>query len=301
MHIPVLREEVIFFLNPGANQSFIDCTVGEGGHTLEILKRNGPEGKVLGIDWDKEMIERTEQKFERWPELKKRLKLVVGSFADLEKIAKENEMGCISGILLDIGFSLTHIKESGRGFSFLKEEPLIMRYDWPSKRQVLTAHEIVNIWPREEIEQVLKKYGEEKFYKQIAGNIVQSRKQKGIETTFDLVKLIRNATPSWYHHQRIHPATKTFQALRIEVNQELENLERALEQALRMLTRDGVIVVISFHSLEDRIVKNFFKKAQEEKKLKIITKKPVRASEKERRENPSSGSARLRAAKKISL
>ena len=293
IHKPVLLKEVIEYLNVGKNKNYIDCTVGEGGHAIEILKRNGPKGKVLGIEIDPELYKKLKK------EKLERLILVNDSFSKLKEIVKRENFGLISGILLDLGLSSWHIEKSGRGFSFLRDEPLIMRYDWDEAKSVLTAERIVNEWSEKEIERILKEYGEERFAKRISREIVRARKVKPIKTTFQLVEVIKKSVPSFYQHQRIHFATKTFQALRIAVNNELENLKIALPQALEVLERGGRLVVISFHSLEDRIVKNFLKEKEREGKIKILTKKPIRPSKEEIRKNPRSRSAKLRAALKI--
>ncbi len=269
MHIPVLQKEVIEYLDPQLNESFIDCTINGGGHARAILERIKPRGKVLGIEWDEEIC--------------KKLKLgnlivINDSYVNLKNIAKD--FSPVNGILFDLGMSSWHLEESGRGFSFLKNEPLDMRYSLSNE---LTAEKIVNNYSLKEIEKIIKEYGEERFAKRIAKAIVENRP---IKTTFqlrDIIKIPRG---------KVHPATRTFQALRIAVNNELENLEKALPQAEELLAPGGRLVVISFHSLEDRIVKNFFKNSN----LNILTKKPIKCSEQELKINPRSRSAKLRAA-----
>jgi 16S rRNA (cytosine1402-N4)-methyltransferase len=290
IHKPVLLKEVIEYLNVGKNKNYVDCTIGEGGHAIEILKRNGPKGKVLGIEIDPELYKKLkEEKLER-------LILVNDSYSNLKEIVEREGFKEIHGILFDLGISSWHIEKSGRGFSFLRDEPLIMRYD---RRQKLTAERIVNEWPEKEIERILKEFGEERFAKRIAREIVRARKVKPIKTTFQLVEVIKKAVPSFYQHRKIHFATKAFQALRIAVNNELENLKIALPQAIDVLENGGRLVVISFHSLEDRIVKNFLKEKEREGKIKILTKKPIRPSKEEIIKNPRSRSAKLRGALKI--
>lgn len=293
-HIPVLQKEVLEYLDPKPNENFIDCTIGEGGHTLAILEKNGPKGKVLGIEWDPELYKKLSRS--DLDRLKARLILVNDNFANLEEIAKSQKFRSVSGILFDIGMSSWHLEESGRGFSFLKEEPLDMRYN---PQNPLSAEKIVNYWSALEIEKILEIHGEERFSKQIAKYIISFREVKPIKTTFQLVEIIKKATPDWYHRRKIHPATKTFQALRIAVNDELNNLEKALPQALNILKPGGRIAVISFHSLEDRIIKNFLKEKAKENILKILTKKPIKPSLEEIKINPRSRSAKLRAAKKL--
>jgi 16S rRNA (cytosine1402-N4)-methyltransferase len=289
MHIPVLQKEVFQYLNPQSNENFIDCTIGSGGHTLAILEKNGPGGKVLGIDADLEQIENCKLKIENF---KKRVILACDNFSNLKEIVKRKRFRNVQGILFDLGMSSWHLEESGRGFSFLKNEQLDMNFAQDKKR--LTAKEIVNNWPVEEIEKILKEYGEERFVKKIALKIIENRKiEPIIKSTFQLIQIIKEAIPLWYQHQRIHFATRTFQALRIAVNNELDNLKIALPQALDILEPRGRLVVISFHSLEDRIVKHFFKSRT--KFLKILTKKPISPSKKEVEINPRSRSAKLRA------
>jgi len=293
-HIPVLQKEVLEYFDQKPNENFIDCTIGEGGHTLAILEKNGPKGKVLGIEWDPELYKKLlRSDLDR---LKARLILVNDNFANLEEIAKSQKFRSVSGILFDLGMSSWHLEESGRGFSFQKKEPLDMRYN---PQNPLTAEKIVNYRSALEIEKILEIHGEERFSKQIAKYIISFREVKPIKTTSQLVEIIKKATPDWYHRRKIHPATKTFQALRIAVNDELNNLEKALPKALNILKPGGRIVAISFQSLEDRIIKNFLKEKAKENILKILTKKPIKPSLEEIKINPRSRSAKLRAAEKL--
>jgi len=303
VHVPVLKKEVIEYLDPKPNENFIDATIGQAGHTLAILEKTAPEGKVLGIEWDPELYKKLKEKCLIW-KIKERLILVNDSYSNLKKIVEREKFQPVSGILFDLGLSSWHLEESGRGFSFQKDEPLDMRYCTHFLRpwETCTAEKIVNEFSEEEIERIMREYGQEKFAKRIAREIVKTRKIKKIGTTFQLVEIIKKATPDWYHHQRIHFATRTFQALRIAVNDELNNLEKTLPQALEILEERGRIVVISFHSLEDRIVKDFFKKYSHGVALfacKILTKKPIRPGKEEIIQNPRSRSARLRATIKI--
>lgn len=283
MHIPVLQKEAIKYLDPKPNENFIDATIGGGGHTAEILQKIAPRGKVLGIDWTQESIS----------EIKKspNLILVCDNYANLTEIIKQNKIGKINGILLDLGYSSWHLEESQRGFSFQKKEPLDMRY---SAQNQLTAEKIVNYWSKFEIERILKEYGEEKFADKIAASIVEERKRRPIQNTLQLVDIIQKSVRG---RQRIHPATQTFQALRIAVNDELNNIEKVLPQALDVLEPGGRLVIISFHSLEDRIVKNFFK--NNILKVNLLTKKPVTPDRQEINFNNRSRSAKLRAVIKI--
>lgn len=290
MHIPVLQKEAIEYLDPKPNDNFIDCTVGNGGHAASILEKNAPKGKLLGIDWDKTQIENLKKNFGG------RLKLINDNFANLEKIVKENKFKKVSGILLDLGFSSWHIEESGRGFSFFKKEPLDMRYDVNSP---LTAQKILNYWSELDLERILREYGEETFSKEIAKGIIEARKLVQIKNTLQLVGIIERFVGLRYRHQKIHFATRTFQALRIAVNSELDNLKKVLPRALEILEKGGRLVVISFHSLEDGIVKNFFGMGKERGMLKILTKKPQIPGKEEIINNSRARSAKLRAAEKI--
>jgi 16S rRNA (cytosine1402-N4)-methyltransferase len=294
-HIPVLQNEVLQYLDPKPNENFIDCTVDGGGHATAIMEKNNPGGKLLGIEWDEEVLKETENRV-KTEGFKDRLILVNDSFLNLKEIARKNNFNNVSGILFDLGMSGWHLEESKRGFSFLKKEPLDMRYNLSNP---LTAEKIVNYWSKPEIERILKDFGEETFYKEIADGIISFRQARPIETTFQLVEIIKGVTPRWYQEKKIHPATKTFQALRIAVNDELNNIEKTLNQTIDVLKDGGRLVVISFHSLEDRIVKNFLKTKTKEGLLKILTKKPIVSSQNEIRINPRSRSAKLRAAIKL--
>ncbi|MFA5730027.1 MAG: 16S rRNA (cytosine(1402)-N(4))-methyltransferase RsmH [Candidatus Paceibacterota bacterium] len=286
MHIPVLLKEVIEYLDIKPEGNYIDCTLNGGGHTREILKRT--KGKVLGIEIDKEIFEKIEK------EKIERLIPVNDSYINIKEIAEENGFNKVNGILFDIGMSSYHIDEAERGFSFNKDEPLIMNYGTG-----LTAEEILNEWKEDEIEKILKEYGEEDFSKKIAKKIIERRKGERIKSTLQLVNIIKEATPGWYHHGKTHFATRTFQALRIKVNNELDNFRKALPEALELLEKEGRLVAISFHSLEDRIIKEFLKEKEKNGKVKIITKKPIVPQDEEIALNPRSRSSKLRAAIKI--
>ncbi len=296
IHIPVLKKEVLSFLKPEPNENFIDATIGAGGHTAIILDAIKPNGKVLGIDQDQEMIKNTKLLFDD-----KRLILVCDNFVNLKNVVDEQRFGPVSGILFDLGMSSWHLEKSERGFSFQKQENLNMRYktETSQDQNYLTADKIVNEYSQKEIEQILKEYGEERFAKKISQEIVKTRKTILIKKTSHLVQIIKKVVPVWYQHRKIHFATKTFQALRIAVNDELNNLIKVLPEAIEILKPGGRIVVISFHSLEDRIVKNFLREQTQKQVLQINTKKPIRASLEEIKINTRSRSAKLRAGVKI--
>jgi len=293
MHVPVLLKEVIKFLNPKAGENFIDCTVGAGGHSIEILKKN-VFGKVLAIDLDKKSIKFLESKN------KDRLFLVNDNFKNLKKIVEKYNFYPVNGILLDLGLSSLQLEESGRGFSFQKDEPLDMRFN---KDQKITAKEIVNTFNLQKLEEIFKDYGEERFSKRIARRIVEQREVKPIKSSLELKKIIKQAIPLEkikYRRGKINKVlARIFQALRIEVNQELKNLKQGLTQSIDILSPKGRLVVISFHSLEDRIVKHFFREQKDQKKIKILTKKPIIPQVKEIQKNFRARSAKLRAVIKL--
>lgn len=286
MHIPVLKEEVMQYLDPKRNENFIDCTIGEGGHTFAILEKTGLSGRVLGIDKDNRNIKLVKDKA-RQNNFSNRLIAKEDNYINLKKIVQKEKFSKVSGFLFDLGMSSWHIDSSKRGFSFQKDEILDMRY---SIKDELTAWDIVNSWPPEEIESILKSFAEEKFSKKITSAIISRRKIKKIDTAIDLAEIIKNIFPKI---KKIHPATKTFQAIRIAVNSELQNIKKALPDAIEILEEGGVISIISFHSLEDRIVKTFLKQSEE---ITVITKKPVVPSPKEIINNARSRSAKLRVA-----
>lgn len=292
IHKSVLKNEVLEYLNPRANENFIDCTIGTGGHALSILKKTEPEGRLLGIDLDKDAIN-----FLKERKLTERLVLVNDNFNNLQEIIKRKSFKKVSGILFDLGMSSYHLDESKRGFTFQKDEVLDMRYKKEETR--LTAAEIINSYSQQDLEYIFKEYGEERFSRRIAKNIIQERKKERIITTNRLVEIIKRSLPMWSRKAKIHPATRTFQALRIAVNDELNALAETLPAALEILESGGRMVVISFHSLEDRIVKNFFRDKKNEGLVKILTKKPIIAQEQEIKENSRSRSAKLRSAQKI--
>ncbi|OIO48617.1 MAG: 16S rRNA (cytosine(1402)-N(4))-methyltransferase [Parcubacteria group bacterium CG1_02_40_82] len=294
MHIPVLQKEVLEFLSPKADENFIDATIGGGGHAFEILKHTAPNGKLLGIDVNLAAIEDLKEKIKN-EEIKNRLILICGNFSNLQNIVRDFNFNSVRGVLADLGFSSGEIETSGRGFSFLRDEPLDMRYG----KNELTAEKIINNWSDQDLTKIFREYGEERFADKIAAAIVRDRKTKRIETTFELVRIIRQSTPYFYHRRRLHPATKVFQALRIAVNDELNNLNKFLPQVLDVLVSGGRLAIISFHSLEDRIVKNFLKEKKREGLIEILTKKVTRPRHEEIAQNPRARSAKLRAAIKI--
>ncbi len=285
MHIPVLKEEVVKQLGVAKDRNFIDCTAGCGGHLQAILEKNKPEGRVMAFEWDKELYKKLREKNYQRVLLKNK------SYTLLQEEVESNSFYPVSGVLFDLGFSSYHVDCSKRGFSFMRDEPLDMRY---SKENPLTAAEIVNTYKEKDILYILKKYGEEEFAENITKKIIEKREDKRIETTKDLADVIKEAVPNYYRNQKIDCATKTFQGLRIAVNGELLGFRSALLQALNILEDGGRIVVICFHSGESDVLKDFVKK----NKVKLLTKKPILPKSVEVEENIRSRSAKLYAVEK---
>lgn len=297
MHIPVLLNEIVENLDPKPGQKFIDATVNGGGHAFAVLEKIAPDGKLLGIEWDHKIARNLVAKAQN-EEPGKRLTVVNDSYVNIGKIAVENGFDGADGILFDLGLSTWQLDAGERGFSFLKDEPLDMRFSIEDTFE--TAADIVNKYQENDLADLIYKYGEERYSRRIAAEIVRERKQKRFETTFQLVEAIKRAVPFRARLGRIHYATRTFQALRITVNHELENVETGVKEAIRILKTGGKIAIISFHSLEDRIIKNLFKDLDKSDVVKIITKKPITAGLEEKHRNYNSRSAKLRVAEKLS-
>ena len=296
MHIPVLLHEAIDGLEIKTGDVFVDGTLGGGGHSEEVCKRFGDSVVMIGIDLDPDALSRTTLRLAPY---KCNFRAVQGSFRNIDTILLSLGVTRADKILLDVGLSSNQFEDSGRGFSFQKDEPLIMSFKKGITPEDLTAREIVNTWDEENIRAILEGYGEEQFAWKIAKAIVAEREVKPIETTFELVEIVKSATPKFYHHRKIHPATKTFQALRITVNDEIQSLKEGISKGFEYLNTGGRLAVISFHSLEDRAVKQFFKEREESGFGKRITKKPIVPSEEEIGENPRSRSAKLRIIEKL--
>jgi 16S rRNA (cytosine1402-N4)-methyltransferase len=287
MHLPVLLEKSTELLLGNGGRVYVDCTVGAGGHTRKILEKN-PQSFVVGIDRDPYALEEARKNLK---DFEHRYCLYHANYADLDQVLRQEGFSQVDGFLFDLGLSMLQIK-GGRGFSFQGDEPLDMRMD---PREKLTAYHVVNRYPEKELTRIFKEYGEEPYAIKIAKAIVAARARKPIESTKELVDVILSVVP--HKGGRIHPATRVFQAIRIEVNAELQSLKVALDKTLNFLGKGGRLVVISFHSLEDRIVKNFFK--EHHQLLKPLTKKPIRPSMEEVRANPASRSAKLRAGERL--
>lgn len=280
MHVPVLLKQTLNYLNVLTNHKFVDATVGDGGHLFAILDAN-PQAKVLGIDLDQTSLDNL-QKTVVQKGLSQNVKLVSENYKNIDKIISHSGFDRVDGILVDLGLSSTQLDDPSRGLSFQQSGPLDMRFN---RNEILTAEEVVNRYSEKDLARIIHYFGEDRFYRQIARSIVEERKKSPLISTLQLAKLVP------------HPdgRRRLFQALRIEVNHELDNLKEFLPKALQVLSSGGRLVVISFHSLEDRIVKNFFKESGQ----KILTKKVVTAEREEIIINPRSKSAKLRALEKI--
>jgi 16S rRNA (cytosine1402-N4)-methyltransferase len=289
-HIPVLVEEVMTFLRCEPGRTYVDATLGGGGHASEMLKRTAPDGVVIGMEWDEEALSEARNTLMPFGE---RVKIFRENFIHLPDFVGAES---VDGILFDLGLSSIQVEKAERGFSFKGEGPLDMRMD---QRMNHTATFLVNGLSSEELEDILFHYGEERWAKRIARAIVQERERDPIRTTQTLRKIVHRAIPRRFHSRRIDPATRTFQAFRIRVNEELDNLGKILETGWKVLKRGGRICIISFHSLEDRMVKETFRRLEKQGEMHILTKKPVTPSEEEQRRNPRSRSAKLRCAERV--
>ena len=293
MHIPVLLHDTVSVLALRSDSVLIDCTLGGGGHAREALKIIGPEGVYVGIDIDPKAIEAQAALTEH----KAQVHLVNDSFTNIKQIVTNLNI-TPNVILADLGWRSEQFDGGGKGFSFSQDEPLLMTFGDPAKH-VFTAHDIVNEWNEDSLIDIIKGYGEERFAGRIAKAIVKSREEGEIKTSKQLEEIIYQAVPSFTRHGRIHPATRTFQAIRIAVNDELGALKTLLQDGFECLAPSGRLAIISFHSLEDRIVKQFFNQLIHDQKALKLIKKPIIANEDERKENPRSRSAKLRVIEKI--
>jgi 16S rRNA (cytosine1402-N4)-methyltransferase len=309
-HIPVMVNEVIQHLNVRPGKIYVDCTLGGAGHSRAIIDRMMPGGFLVGIDQDKDAINNAKKVLSAYAS---EIALFHDNFVNIKSVLAQLNIHKVDGILADLGISLHQLAQSGRGFTFQKDEPLDMRMD---SNSVLTAGDIVNTADEKELAGIFFRYGEERWSRRIASNIVKERKVKAIKSSFELVRIVSDSIPKKFisKPQRIHPATRVFMALRIAVNQELERLTSFLDATADILNPGGRLCILSFHSLEDRIVKHWIKAlargctcppifpqciCRSEKKLRFLTKKPVRPTEQEVELNPMARSTRLRAAERI--
>lgn len=287
-HETVLLDETVDGLSLGAGTTAIDATAGTGGHAEKIASAIGREGTLMLVDIDEHSLARTK---ERLKDASAKLIFVQGNFRNLKTLAKEAGVRSAEGIVFDLGWHSEQLIE-GKGLSFKSDEPLIMTLG--TRSSTLTARDIIANWDEEDIAAILREYGEERFAGRIARAIREARREKPVETARELADIVSAAVPGFYRRGRIHPATRTFQALRIAVNDELNALTEALADALALLSPGGRVAVISFHSLEDRIVKRAFAAAEKEGGGKRITKKPLVPNREERARNPRARSAKLR-------
>lgn len=304
-HYTVMKNEAVDALNCENGKIYVDCTLGGGGHSELILKRIQPDGRLIAFDIDEDAIEAASERLKDY----KNLTIVKNSYVNIKKVLHDLGIEKVTGgVLFDLGASYHQFNKGERGFSFSKEAPLDMRFNQDAD---FSAYDVVNTYSESDLVRIFSEYGEERFSKRIAKKIVEERRKSPIKTTTELADLIVHCTP--HIKSSVHPATRVFQAIRIEVNQELQNVKNTLNDVLDLLEVGAIISVISFHSLEDRIVKNLFKyhsaRCHCEKnqmictcpppKLELVNKKPLMATEREVKENPPSRSAKLRIARCI--
>ena len=329
IHNPVLLKEVIQYIQPRSGGVYLDCTVGLGGHASVILENSSPDGRLIGIDLDGDAISIARENLSRFPN---RVILIHGNFARVDKILAELDISTVDGILMDLGVSSLQLETPHRGFSFLKSGPLDMLMNrncsysakkgeasrktglWAREENMVTAEQELNTKSKEELTEIFYKFGEERWADRIASEIVKARAKQPLTNTLQLVDIIERAIPKTSRQSKIHPATRVFQALRIHVNRELENLELGLKHAVKALRPGGIICTISFHSLEDRIIKRTFRFlsrkcicpprapiciCNHKPSLKLLTPKPIIPKSEEIQQNPRARSAKLRAAMAI--
>lgn len=307
-HVSVLLDETIENLDIKPDGIYVDGTLGGAGHAREVCKRLGENGRFIGIDQDEEAIAVSTKRLEEFGE---KVTIVKNNYVHMKQVLQAQGIDKVDGIVLDLGVSSYQLDNAERGFSYMEDAPLDMRMD---REQPITAKDIVNRYPEAELVRIIKDYGEERYARNIARNILREREKKEIETTGQLVDIIRSSMPAKVRNGKGHPAKRTFQAIRIECNQELEVLREALDDMIELLNEGGRLCIITFHSLEDRMVKNSFRKAEQpctcppdfpvcvcgkKSKGKVVTRKPILPSEEEIKENSRSKSAKLRVFKKV--
>ncbi len=296
-HKTVLLQEAIEGLNLNPKSFVVDATFGGGGHSAEMCRRC-PDIKIIALDQDKSAFKKAEEKFK---DSSCDISFVNENFRNIDKVLEKQETKEVDGIIFDLGLSSDQLENSGRGFSFLRDEPLLMTMKESPLPEDVTAMDVVNTWDEKNLADIIYGYGEERYSRRIAQGIVEARTKKKIETTFELVEIIRNSVPASYRNGRLNCATRTFQAIRIAVNDELGAISEGLEKGFKLLKKGGRMSVISFHSLEDRIVKRFFKTKVTEGEALLINKKVILASDEEIKNNPRSRSAKLRILETTSL
>lgn len=292
MHIPVMSDRVIEYMNPKSGGVYLDATVGEGGHARAILEASAPHGHVVGIDMDEKALITAKNNLKDYED---RVEFFHANYKDIEEVVSNTGVRKFDGIIVDLGFSSSQIDNPERGFSFLADGPLDMRYDTSSG---ITAYDVVNKFSADKLAMIIREYGEEKRYRSIVKAIINARAGSRITSTAGLASIISKTAKGY---SRIHPATKTFQAIRIFVNNELENLKAFFKTVGDFINVNGVLVIISFHSLEDRIVKHVFRQFSKltPPVFRILTRKPALPDEQELRGNYRARSARLRAVQRI--
>lgn len=295
-HIPVLLKETIEGLRLKQGDVVVDGTVNTGGHSKEICFFIGEEGCLVGIDRDSDALAIAKEYLK---DVSPEVILIHGNYRNMDTLLAERGILKADNILLDIGLSTRQLFDTRRGFSFTKDEPLLMTFNPYPQEGELTAEEMVNEWDEENLADIIFGYGEERFARKIARAIVRARETEKITSTFALAKIIEDTVPLWYRKKRIHPATKTFQALRITVNDELGALKEGIAKSLALLKKGGRLAIITFHSGEDRIVKKAFRDNTQEGRVVIVTKKPIIPSVIESVSNPKSRSAKLRIVEKV--
>ncbi len=295
-HISVLLNETIDRLDLEEGNIVVDGTINTAGHSVQICKHIGATGHLIGIDEDSDALAMAKRNLK---DVLPKVTLINGNFRNIDTLLSETGIEKVDRILLDIGLSNRQLADSKRGFSFMKDEPLLMTFDPDPKEGELTAEEIINTWDEENIADIIYGYGGERFARRIAKNIISARREKKITGTTELALIIEKSIPRFATRSKIHPATKTFQALRITVNDELRALKEGISKGLNILDKGGRMAIISFHSGEDRIVKQMFREYQSEGFVEILTKKPIAPSSEELEANPKARSAKLRIIKKI--
>ncbi|HAR84815.1 MAG: 16S rRNA (cytosine(1402)-N(4))-methyltransferase RsmH [Clostridium sulfidigenes] len=306
-HFSVMLEECIEMLDIKEDGIYVDCTLGGAGHSKEILKKLSPKGRLIGIDQDLDALKAAKEKLKDF----NNVTYVHNNFYNIKDILESLGIEKVDGILMDLGVSSYQLDQGERGFSYMKEAALDMRMN---REEAFSAYNVVNEYSEDELFRILRDFGEEKFSRRIASRIVEKRKVKPVETTLELVKIIDECIPAKFKREGGHPAKRTFQGIRIEVNSELSILDRAIGDGIEALNKDGVMAIITFHSLEDRIVKNKFRDLVDPCKcpkdlpmcvcgkkpiIKLINKKPIEATKEELDNNSRSKSAKLRGCKKI--
>lgn len=306
-HVSVLLNECLEGLNIKENGIYVDGTLGGAGHSSEILKRLSNEGRLIGIDQDTDALKAAKERLKDYSNVT----FVHSNFSNIENVLNNLNIDGVDGILMDLGVSSYQLDEGERGFSYMKDAPLDMRMN---RENDFSAYNVVNEYSEEDLYRIIRDYGEEKFAKRIASFIVENRQEKNIETTLELVEIIKNAIPAKARREGPHPAKRTFQAIRIEVNSELSILNKTIEDGVKKLNKGGRMAIITFHSLEDRIVKNKFRDLAvscrcpkefpvcvcgEKAKVKVISRKAIEPTKEEVEINPRSRSAKLRVIEKL--